>query len=112
MRKQNQLYENTLCLEEWEQVKHELMHSTLYRTKKSKRLRTCSAWVYETEHYYVLKSYATCIAFINKETDTLYDILRYVYGYTSTSVQHIAKFNHDYCKGNWGCSQFIRYYTV
>lgn len=68
-----------------------------------KQLRSCQAYVLETENYYVLKSYSTIVAFIDKESDTLYDVLRLVYGYTSTSAQHIAKFNHDYCAGYYGC---------
>ena len=71
----------------------------------AKRLRTCKAIVYETENYYILRSYNTVIAVIDKEFDTLYDCLRVVYGYTSTSAQHIAKFNHDYCSGSWGCTE-------
>ena len=70
-----------------------------------KQLRHCSAVVYETENYYILRSYATIIAVIDKTTDTLYDALRLVYGYTATSAQHISKFNHDYCKGKWHCAQ-------
>lgn len=60
------------------------------------RLRSCQAFVYETNHYFWLRSYGTFIAFIEKTTDTCYDILRMVYGYTATSAQHIAKFRHDY----------------
>lgn len=63
---------------------------------RSRQLRTCSAVVLETTNYYVLQSYATIIAIIEKDTDICYDFLRYVYGYTSTSGQHIAKFRHDY----------------
>lgn len=61
-----------------------------------KRLRSCTAWVYQTENYYVLRSYNTVIACIDKNTNVLYDFLRLVYGYTSTSAQHISKFRHDY----------------
>ena len=70
----------------------------------AKRLRTCSAIVYETENYYILRSYNTVIAVIDKALDTLYDCLRIVYGYTATSAQHISKFDHDYCAGSWGCA--------
>ena len=71
------------------------------------QLRSCSASVYETENYYILQSYQTFIACIEKSTDVLYDFLRIVYGYTSTSAQHISKFSHDYCNGSnkWGCSE-------
>ena len=78
----------------------------------SKQLRTCTATVYESNKYYVLRSYATVIAIIDKETDTLYDFLRYVYGYTSTSAQHISKFSKDYGKGKWGCSRVLTYRAV
>lgn len=63
---------------------------------KVARLRSCKAYVYETKNYFWLRSYGTFIAFIEKTTDTCYDILRMVYGYTATSAQHIAKFRHDY----------------
>ena len=60
------------------------------------RLRKCSATVWETNHWYLLRSYRTFVAAIDKETGILYDFLRYVYGYTATSAQHIAKFANDY----------------
>lgn len=59
-----------------------------------------------------LRSYKTIIAVIDHETDTLYDFLRYVYGYTATSAHHIAKFNHDYCNGSWGCENRLTYREV
>ena len=78
--------------------------------ESGKRLRTSRAWVYETVDYYFLVSYYTLVAFIDKTTDTCYDILRYVYGFTSTSAQHIAKFDHDYGNGKWGCEHRMTYY--
>lgn len=74
---------------------------------KGKRLRNCNALVFETESFYILKSYATYVACICKHNDTLYDALRIVYGYTATSAQHIAKFAHDYGAGAWGVSDRI-----
>ena len=76
------------------------------------RLRSCSAVVFETEHYYVLRSYNTFVACIRKDTDTLYDALRFVYGYTNTSAQHISKFNHDYCNGYWGCEHVLTWRQI
>lgn len=76
------------------------------------RLRTCTAEVGETEHFIILRSYVSIIAVIDKETDTLYDFLRLVYGYTSTSAQHISKFEKDYGKDKWGCHNTFRYYSV
>ena len=72
--------------------------------KKPKRLRSCTAWVYETQHYYILCSYNTLIACINKCNDCLYDALRHEYGFTRTSAQHISKFDHEYGRAKWGCA--------
>ena len=84
-----------------------------------KRLRYCAADVApvmdaETGElmYYVLRSYNTVVAAIDVRTDTLYDFLRYVYGFTSTSAQHIAKFDHDYGNGKWGCANRVTYREV
>lgn len=76
------------------------------------RLRSCTAWTVETEHYIFLKSYNTIIAVIDKTTDTLYDVLRGVYGYTPTSAQHIAKFNRDMGTGKYGCENWYTYRGV
>ena len=63
------------------------------------RLRKCSAEVYETAGYFLLRSYRTLVAVIEKSTGNTYDVLRVVYGYTATSAQHIAKFSNDYGNG-------------
>ena len=107
MRKNEQLNINTMCIDAWNKAQEQL--GTEYNVY---RLRTCSATVLETEDYYFLKSYNTVIAFIDKESDTLYDILRYVYGYTATSAQHIAKFSSDYGKGLYRCHTEYRYYDI
>lgn len=62
----------------------------------SKPLRHCSAKVYKGNTGYFLKSYRTIIAYIPFNSNICYDFLRYVYGYTATSAQHIAKFARDY----------------
>lgn len=80
--------------------------------EKSKRLRNCQAWVIETENFYLLISYNTIVAVIEKGSDILADVLRDVYGYTSTSAQHISKFRHDYGADKWGCKIEYRYYPV
>ena len=88
-------------------------------TGNFKRLRSCSAEVAPVIDaktgellYYVLRSYRTIVAAIDVRTDTLYDFLRYVYGYTSTSAQHIAKFDKDYGNGKWGCTNRLTYREV
>ena len=63
---------------------------------KEKKLRSCNAVVFETENYYILRSYSTVVALIDKENFAGFDFLRIVYGYTATSAQHISKFFHDY----------------
>lgn len=60
------------------------------------RLRTCRAYVTETKNFFVLKSYNTIVAIIDKTTGQKFDFLRLVYGYTPTSSQHISKFFSDY----------------
>ena len=88
-------------------------------TGNFKRLRSCSAEVApvidsETGEllYYVLRSYRTIVAAIDVRTNTLYDFLRYVYGYTATSAQHISKFDKDYGRGKWGCANRVTYREV
>lgn len=76
------------------------------------RLRTCTARVTDYGYYKVLMSYGTIVAFIDTRTDTLYDILRKVYGYTSTSAQHIFKFEKDYCAGKWNCAERLTWREV
>lgn len=81
-------------------VEYELEHyngiTEPWEIKDVGRLRNCQAHVYETDLYYILRSYNTVVAVINKSDMALYDFSRYVYGYTSTTSQHIAKFATDY----------------
>lgn len=109
MKKSEQIRINENCKRAIERYNYIMAHSEV---KKVKRLRSCSAHVLITDEYYTLRSYNTVVAFIDRETDTLYDILRYVYGYTSTSAQHISKFESDYCKGKWNCEHSFRYYNI
>lgn len=74
---------------------------------KGKRLRSCKAWVFETEDYYILKSYETYVAVILKSADVMYDALRIVYGYTATSSKHITKFGQDYGQDKWGVHEKV-----
>ena len=69
----------------------------------TRQLRSCQAkvYAYDTEkgRAYVLKSYNTLVAMID-EAGVCYDFLRYVYGYTATSAQHISKLFKDYAPAN------------
>lgn len=72
-------------------MREELEESSILEWK---RLNYCNAWYTHTENYVVLKSYNTIVAFYDVSSRILYDILRYTYGYTSTSSQHISKFRY------------------
>ena len=50
------------------------------------RLNYCNAHILETANYYILRSYQTDIAIIDKWSGIMYDFLRFVYGYTATSA--------------------------
>lgn len=91
MTRREQLIINDYCEREISKVNAELG-----KVLSARRLRKSNAYVYETDNYYLLKSYATFVAFIRKSDGECFDILRNVYGYTATSAQHIAKFKHDY----------------
>ena len=107
--KKAQIEANKEVLEAVERYNEEVKENVLYH---GKRLRTCQAYVYETANFYVLRSYSTVVAIIEKSTDTCYDFLRGVYGYTSTSAQHISKFDKDYGRGTWGCKERVIYREV
>lgn len=63
---------------------------------KVEQLNHCQATVFDSGNYLLLRSYQTVVAGIDKKTGTCYDWLRFVYGYTSTSSQHIRKFMDKY----------------
>ena len=91
MTRREQLIINDYCEREIPIVSAELG-----KVLSLRRLRKSQAYVYETDSYYLLKSYATFVAFIRKSDGECFDVLRNLYGYSATSAQHIAKFRHDY----------------
>lgn len=107
MKKAEQMVINEEVRKAWEDFK-----AYNGRVQRTERLRSCSAEVMVTDRYYVLQSYRTIIAIIDRTTDTLYDALRMVYGYTATSAKHIAKFRQDYGMDKWGCTKELRYYDI
>ena len=92
MKKEKQEYINSICTDVYEKAMKEYENSYL----NCGRLRSCSAEVLETENYFLLRSYNTIVGVMNKRSRELIDVLRFVYGYTATSAQHIAKFGDDY----------------
>lgn len=113
MKKVEQKNINTVIEREYDKAMEEYI--ALYDKRTVKQLRSCSAEVITTDNYYYLRSYNTIVAIINRETGELFDVLRFVYGYTSTSAQHISKFSHDYGAYDgrkWGCEVIYRWYRV
>ena len=90
------MYHFGKALQEYYQEKRDAKH-----IQEGTRLRSCQAWVYETENYFLLQSYNTFIACMDKRDFSVYDALRHEYGYTSTSAQHIAKFGALTCYGGY-----------
>lgn len=76
-------------------IKKAVDNELIYGATGYQQLRRCQAHVMKTAHFYVLQSYNTIVAAIDADGN-LYDFLRYAYGYSATSAQHIAKFYHDY----------------
>ena len=107
MRKSEQIAINNECMEAMEKF-----NSTNEEIIKTERLDNCTAWIKETANYYILQSYNTNIAFIDKATNTLYDVLRYVYGYTATSAKHIAKFRRYNKIDTWVYGKELTYRNV
>ncbi len=90
MKKQEQRFENECCMKAMNIYnKYVDDHNPTFEWE---RLDYCTAWVADVGEYKVLLSYKTIIAIIHKPTGTMYDLLRYVYGYTKASGRHIAKF--------------------
>ena len=107
--KKLQIQANNEVLSAVERFNEELNYCSI---SVGKRLRSCQAYVYETPGFYVLRSYNTVVAIIEKSSDICYDFLRGVYGYTSTSAQHISKFDKDYGCGAYGCKERVTYREV
>ena len=76
------------------------------------RIRTlyyCNAEIWEYKGFLALVSYKTPIAVYTPDNATLYDCLRIVYGYTSTSAQHISKFSKWLAENNYPVKEFVRF---
>lgn len=85
----------------------------IFSSHPSKPLRYCNAKVYESERFFLLRSYETIIAVIDRKTDTCVDVLRRTWGeYTATSAQHIAKFRHDFSSSKFGCKHNITWRSL
>ena len=74
------------------------------------RLNYCNAFILELDNdCLALTSYGSLVAVFDKKTGFFYDVLRFTYGYTSTSAQHIAKFRSKLGKS---ILKEYRYYPI
>ena len=104
----NQIAENNVkALYAWRKA---LKSMELSQIQEHSRLRSCTAWVYVNSDYYFLMSHSTIVAAIRKSDGLCIDALRFVYGYTATSAQHISKFFHDFAPYTYYTNS-VRYYA-
>ena len=66
----------------------------------------------ELPNVIILESYSRFIALYDYETSTLFDFLRYTYGYSSTSQRHIEKFRKWLCENGYTVKQELRWRMV
>lgn len=93
-KREMQKLENQLVENAWEKAK-KVWDNAHKRQDEFVRLNYCKAWTYQTRGYSFLVSYETIVAFID-DTGNMFDVLRLVYGYTSTSVMHISRFRNKF----------------
>lgn len=103
MKKELQVKINRICIEQIDKFNNYLDSLTAEQidSVKVKKFRNCNARVVIYDKYYLLISYNTRVALIDRATGEAYDFLRYVYGYTATSAMHINKFFKDYTWCKW-----------
>lgn len=77
--------------------------------EKRCKLFTCKAEIWEYKGILALVSYGTPIAVYSPSDGELDDCLRVVYGYTSTSAQHISKFSKWLVENNYPINSFVRF---
>ena len=112
MNKEYQIFVNKLVLDNFNKALDDLQEYARKHNVPLKRLRSSTAYVLETDRYYLLRSYNTIVAVIDKSNLVCYDALRHVYGYTTTSAGHISKFCNDYgIPGNHIGTRYV-YYSV
>lgn len=93
-KKEIQKLENQLVEHAWQKAQKVWANGSI-ELDYVERLDYCKAWIYQTRGYSFLVSYNTIVAFVD-DNYNLYDVLRLVYGYTSTSAKHISKFRNKF----------------
>lgn len=87
MKKAEQEAMNAYAIEQWVSLESDYANAV-----GAGRLASCQAWLYTASGVTFLMSYSTVVACHNHITGEFFDMLRFAYGYTATSAQHIAKF--------------------
>lgn len=93
-KKEMQKIENEKVEQAWKKVQ-KVWINALNESVEFERLDYCQAYTCQTMGYSFLISYNTLVAFID-DKGQMYDTLRLVYGYTSTSAKHISKFRQQF----------------
>ena len=86
-----------------------ILYEVFHNCERRRRLYYCNAEIWEYKGFLALVSYGTPIAVYAPDNATLYDCLRIVYGYTSTSCQHISKFSKWLAENNYPVKEFVRF---
>ena len=86
-----------------------IMYEVFRNYERSSALYSCKAEILEYNGFLALVSYRTPIAVYTPDNATLYDCLRIVYGYTSTSSHHISKFSNWLAENNYHVQEFVRF---
>lgn len=73
MKKDQQVSINDFVMQNYNRMMDELIAKKSY---DGVQLRSCKACVYETENFFILRSYEHVVAFIDKLTGEKFDVLR------------------------------------
>ena len=84
--------DNESCVRAYKECKEMYLELLKRDIPRAYRLNNCQAWTIRCGNYIILQSYNTFVAAYDVYSGIVYDFLRYSYGYTATSAQHIAKF--------------------
>ena len=93
-KKEIQKLENQLVEQAWQKAQKVWANGSK-ELDYVERIDYCQAWIYRTNGYSFLISYNTIVAFID-DSGNMFDVLRLVYGYTTTSAKHISKFRNKF----------------
>ena len=85
-----------------------ILYEVFRNCERRRSLYSCNAEIWEYKGFLALISYRKPIAVYAPDNATLYDCLRIVYGYTSTSAQHISKSSTWFADNNYPVKEYVR----